>query len=104
MCAVCQDGSSDENDLFCDGCDLPVHQKCYQMPNVPDGDRTANGAVSPVRRTSTHPKCAFFPNDDGPSAAAMKLVVNGADGSALHRIPDPFQLGQKFGAPPATPY
>ena len=74
VCAVCQDGSSDEKDpiLFCDGCNLPVHQKCYQVPNVPDGE----WRCVPCEENVNAPKCAYCPNGDGPNAAAMKLVIN----------------------------
>ncbi len=31
VCTVCKDGSSDDNNqiIFCDGCDMAVHQACY---------------------------------------------------------------------------
>jgi rubredoxin len=39
-CRVCGDGKSLSSNLilYCDGCDIPVHQACYDVVNVPDGD------------------------------------------------------------------
>ena len=40
VCMVCFDGgSSDYNKiLFCDGCNATLHQTCYGVPEIPDGD------------------------------------------------------------------
>ncbi len=39
MCAACLDGTvyDDNNIMFCDNCDVPVHQSCYGVSEVPDG-------------------------------------------------------------------
>ncbi len=39
VCEICLDGEVfDENEIiFCDKCDVPVHQLCYSLPVVPEG-------------------------------------------------------------------
>ena len=74
VCAVCQDGGSDENDpiLFCDRCDVPVHKECYRVTEVPEGEWLCD----PCTKNVNAPGCAYCPNGGGSSAAAMKLVDN----------------------------
>jgi hypothetical protein len=40
LCAVCGDGESKENDaiVFCDRCNVAVHQNCYGIGELPQGD------------------------------------------------------------------
>lgn len=40
LCAVCGDGSSVEPNqiLFCERCDLAVHQQCYGLADIPEGE------------------------------------------------------------------
>jgi len=82
VCAVCGDGMSEDANqiIYCDGCDLAVHQQCYGVPYIPEGswkcerclsdtpaecvlchDRTRHQAL---RRTTTgewvHVLCALW--------------------------------------------
>jgi hypothetical protein len=72
MCSVCgHDSVPGENEiLFCDRCDLAVHQKCYGVAYVPDGKWFCNVCLAGF---STPPPCVFCPvshcDDQGPGAS-----------------------------------
>ena len=52
-CGVCFDGDSyDDNQiLFCDKCDIAVHQVCYGIHKIPNGDWNCTACRSRAKRT-----------------------------------------------------
>jgi len=70
-CGVCFDGDSyDENPiLFCDKCDVAVHQSCYGIKKVPEGDWLCKACSARGGRKScclcTVPGGALKPTVDG---------------------------------------
>ncbi|XP_064609900.1 protein Jade-1-like [Liolophura sinensis] len=70
ICDVCRSPESEENNemVFCDGCDICVHQACYGIQTIPEGSWLCRTCALGIK-----PTCILCPKSGG----AMKSTKSG---------------------------
>lgn len=63
-CAVCNDSDCENTNaiVFCDGCDIAVHQECYGVAFIPEGQWLCRKCMINKNRTTD---CVFCPSKTG---------------------------------------
>ncbi|CAH1777727.1 unnamed protein product [Owenia fusiformis] len=70
LCDVCRSPDSEDNNeiVFCDGCDIGVHQACYGITSIPEGNWLCRTCALGIK-----PLCILCPRKGG----AMKSTKSG---------------------------
>ena len=67
QCAICNNGDYEDEDLivFCGICNIPVHQKCYGIDELPENDWICNNCSCLALRRGLQVQCVLCPKRGG---------------------------------------
>jgi NuA3 HAT complex component NTO1 len=94
-CKVCCDGASDDLNqiLFCDGCNVAIHQRCYGVHLIPEGEWFCQRCELLGHRLGSFPETKFV-SPFAPSSDVLTLKFMSESGEAVRCL----FCGQKGGA------
>lgn len=78
QCAICNNGDYEDEDLivFCGNCNIPVHQKCYGIDEIPDSDWICNNCWAFNNKRGIQVKCILCPKRGGAMKPTSIFTTN----------------------------